>query len=247
MKCPNNCTEKEIERRFLQNHLDEECPQQEIDCKFSFAGCPAKMKRRLMLEHLKDSKDEHLDTLSAYARDMKSELTALQIAFTQGTGITQCIFVPPAEMVMKNVEKLKEVKSEWYSPAFHTHIGGYKMCLKISMKRWDDGISLFIFMMKGEFDSHLKWPFRGVVTVQLINQAEGGEHHECKPVEIRDATMNGYTNAFKRCTEHDRSWSGWGLVKLMSYADLYKPEEGKQYLKNDTLKFRVTKVVVTSV
>ena len=42
-KCPNDCTEKKIEHRFLKNHLDEECPQQEIDCKFSFAGCPAKI------------------------------------------------------------------------------------------------------------------------------------------------------------------------------------------------------------
>ena len=52
MKCPNNCTEKEIERRFLQSHLDEECPQQMIDCKFSFAGCRAELERRLMCKHL---------------------------------------------------------------------------------------------------------------------------------------------------------------------------------------------------
>ena len=54
-------------------------------------------------------------------------------------------------------------------------------------------------------------------------------------------------NIFKRWTEHDRSNTGWGWAKFISYADLYKPEEGNEYLKNDTLKFRVTQVVVTSV
>ena len=241
MKCPNNCTEKKIERQFLQCHLDEECPQQEIDCKFSFAGCPVKLERQLMCKHLENSKDEHLDTLSMHARGMENALTTLQIAFAQIA--PKCIFIPPPEMVLKNFKKMKK---EWYGPAFYTHIGGYKMCLKITATCWNDGISLLIHVLKGEFDSHLKWPFKGEITVQLINQAEGGKHYECKPVEIGNATCDGYDTVFKRWTEHDRSSVGWGMKKFISHADLYKPEEGKEYLKNDTLKFRVTKAVVTS-
>ena len=44
-----------------------------------------------------------------------------------------------------------------------------------------------------------------------------------------------------------RSTKGWGLSTFISHADLYKPEEGNEFLKNDTLKFRVTEIVVTSV
>ena len=51
-----------------------------------------------------------------------------------------------------------------------------------------------------------------------------------------------WMDIFERCTEHDRSMEGWGLERFISHADLYRPEEGKEYLKNDTLKFRVTKV-----
>ena len=101
--------------------------------------------------------------------------------------------------------------------------------------------------MKGEFDSHLKWPFRGEITVQLINQAEGGKHYECKPVKIKSAIRDGYMDVFQRVTEGDRSKEGWGMERFISHADLYKPEEGKEYLMNDTLKFRVTEVVVASV
>ena len=31
--------------------------------------------------------------------------------------------------------------------------------------------------MRGEFDSDLKWPFRGDITIQLLNQLEDKEHH----------------------------------------------------------------------
>ena len=58
--CPNKCSEGAIERRFLQRHLKEDCPLQEIECEFSYAGCTAKVKRSEMKEHVDSSKDEHL-------------------------------------------------------------------------------------------------------------------------------------------------------------------------------------------
>ena len=32
-------------------------------------------------------------------------------------------------------------------------------------------VSIFTYMMQGPFDDHLKWPFRGVITIQIVNQA----------------------------------------------------------------------------
>ena len=55
---------------------------------------------------------------------------------------------------------------------------GYKMCLRLFMH--GDGIgkgthmSLFIVIMKGEFDNILQWPFTHKVTFKLINQCGGG-------------------------------------------------------------------------
>ena len=98
-------------------------------------------------------------------------------------------------------------------------------------------------MMKGEFDSHLKWPFKGEITVELVNQKVGGKDYEEKPVE----TDRERHVVFQRVTEGERAERGWGLPEFISHAGLYKPEEGKEYLLNDTLIFRVTKVEVTSV
>ena len=38
-----------------------------------------------------------------------------------------------------------------------------------------------------------------------------------------------------------------GVIQFISHDDFYKPEEGKEYLKDDTLKFKVTNIVVTIV
>ena len=125
------------------------------------------------------------------------------------------------------------------------------MCLCIDANGCGSGkdthVSVVVRMMKGEFDSHLQWPFKGEITVELVNQKEGEEHYEEKPVELSDAAVDGYNDVFCRCTEGDRSKAGWGNAQFISHADLYKPEERKEYLKNDTLKFRVTNIVVTSV
>ena len=247
--CPNKCSEGAIERRFLKHHLKEDCPLQEIECKFSYAGCTAKVKHSEMKEHMDSNKDEHLGRLAEYGKNMKIQLETLTLAFSQF--VSKPFFIPPPELVLDNFEKLKREDTEWFSPPFYTHIGGYKMCLSIIANGWGDGknthVSVFAHMMKGEFDSHLQWPFKGDITVQLVNQKDGGEHHQYYLVEASDAEEDGYNEVFARCKEGDRLNKGLGVIQFISHDDLYKPEEGKEYLKDDTLKFRITNIVVTSV
>ena len=41
-------------------------------------------------------------------------------------------------------------------------------------------VSVFVNLMKGEFDNQLKWPFRGSITIQLLSQEADAEHYtEC--------------------------------------------------------------------
>ena len=51
VQCPNKCSVMAFERKNLEQHLEVECPMQESECKFSFAGCSAKLKRKAMQEH----------------------------------------------------------------------------------------------------------------------------------------------------------------------------------------------------
>ena len=57
------------------------------------------------------------------------------------------------------------------------------MCLRVDTYGVGIGkdihVSVFTCLMRGNFDSHLKWPFRGNVTIQLVNQLEDKKHLIC--------------------------------------------------------------------
>ncbi|XP_004615690.1 TNF receptor-associated factor 1 isoform X1 [Sorex araneus] len=61
-----------------------------------------------------------------------------------------------------------------FSPAFYTSKYGYKLCLRLYLN--GDGVgkrthlSLFIVIMRGEYDALLPWPFRNKVTFMLLDQ-----------------------------------------------------------------------------
>jgi TNF receptor-associated factor 4 len=245
--CPNECSTVKIERRFLQCHLQEECPLEKMQCEFSFAGCQAKVERKSMKEHLDNSKDDHLKLTASECKNLGNQLTNLMVALSKIT--PKPSFIPPPDIIMTHFERKQKDDESWFSPGFYTHIGGYKMCLKIDANGWAIGkgthVSVFVYTMKGEFDSHLKWPFKGEITVELVNQKEGGVKYEKTPV--KHTNPDERDEYFQRVTEGDRAEKGWGQKKFISHSDLYNPEEGKEYLVNDTLIFRVTNVEVTSV
>ena len=81
--CPNKCSDEVIERQFLQRHLDEKCQLQEIQCKYSPAGCQAKMTREAMKAHLETKMDEHvIMVLSGKFTKLESKIKYLILALT---------------------------------------------------------------------------------------------------------------------------------------------------------------------
>ena len=57
------------------------------------------------------------------------------------------------------------------------------MCVGVSPNTCGDGKeTIFTYMMQGPFDDYLKWPFRGEITIQIVNQVGDHDH-----VEIEDS------------------------------------------------------------
>jgi hypothetical protein len=81
-------------------------------------------------------------------------------------------------------EKMADAQSERqtsiYSPIFYSSPTGYKMRARLFL--FGDGnarrthISLFFLLMKGEYDSILKWPFHYKVTFCLLDQTGNNRH-----------------------------------------------------------------------
>ena len=119
----------------------------------------------------------------------------------------------------------------WYSPPVYTHRQGYKICLRVEANGWGDGegthVSVFVHFMRGEFDDSLKWPFRGAISVRLIDQLHGEDHWKY--------TFTYDDRMFKRVDgKVSEVELGWGNPQFIEYSKL-EPN----YLIDNTLLFQI--------
>ena len=137
-------------------------------------------------------------------------------------------------------------KKPIFLPPFLSHSHGYKMCINVYPNGIGNGqgthVSVYTCLMQGPFDDQLKWPFRGEVTIQIINQAADQSHVERTIVynnELRD-------NADCRVTGKDTRSVGWGYQRVLAHSDLnYNAAKNTQYLKDNIIIVRVVRVKLT--
>lgn len=115
-----------------------------------------------------------------------------------------------------------------FSPAFYTAKYGYKLCLRLYLNGDGTGkrthLSLFIVIMKGEYDALLPWPFRNKVTFMLLDQ-NNREH-------AIDAFRPDLTSvSFQRPQSETNVASGCPLFFPLSR--LQSPKHA--YVKDDTM------------
>ena len=124
---------------------------------------------------------------------------------------------------------------DWYSPPYYTHTRGYKMCMGVYMRPKDTTLNVYSFLHAGEYDGGLKWPFRGMVVIQLINQLSDGNHYEY----VFDYSQAGDAES-QRVTRGIRSMFLLPSNPHLPLTDLnYRPSNNTLYLKNSCLKFRI--------
>ena len=245
INCPNECSGYEIERRFLQDHLDK-CSLQIVECEFSHFGCQEKLRRCDLPQHLSDKAVQHAVLSSKMIYD------SMQILSKKLENL-ECAVANISDVVCGNVVKIvtmtdftqkKNSKVQWFSPAYFTYLQhGYKMCFKVdltvgSSSNIYDTTSLRIYshMMSGPYDYYLQWPFKGKVIVRLLNQC--GDHHHYDYIFDYKAVSNGkkVTSGADNLGEQLTSQS---TRPLPLYQLHYNDDTDCQYLKNDCILFKV--------
>ena len=117
------------------------------------------------------------------------------------------------------------------SPPFYTSPCGYRLCARVYLN--GDGlgkgshVSLFLVVMKGEFDSLLPWPFAQHVTLCLLDQGTTNARHV-----VESFRPNSRSSSFQRPQSEMNIASGCPLfVPLAALND--------RYVKDDTVFFKI--------
>ena len=96
-----------------------------------------------------------------------------------------------------------------------------------------------VTLNRGEYDDQLKWPFRGAITIQLLNQSRDEGYREMTvDFDTAGDDVAGRVVGMERATV-------WGYFQFIPHTELNT--ESKEYLKNDCLKFRISEIVIKSI
>ena len=227
-----------------------------IACEFSHAGCTANLQRAKMVDHKRQSVEEHLamagKTIEQQAKTIAITATLVKqlVAHLKPGSLAESpsvVFIPPPVIIMTNFSQHKRARDPWYSPPFYSHIGGYKMCLRVDANGHSSStgthVSLFVYLMRGEYDNDLLWPFRGCITFQMCNRRVDTGHLN-SIVTYDDRVEDDVAG---RVTEGERALEGWGRVEFTPHTALcYDASTNTEFLVNDSLKFRVTTIKLTN-
>ena len=226
-KCPSMkvaCTNTDCGEKMVRSKLAihrQDCPFEQVPCKYARIGCGSRFPRKDREEH-----ENHTEQHLQIAIDTVSELKAKQV--DQHASV----------IILKNFEQLRVGDQSQYSTPFYTNPGGYKMCLLVHANgcNGDESegthISVFICMMCGENDDRLTWPFRGEVSIELLNQLEDANHY-ARLIHFTDE-KHGQRLYVSRIGE------GYGYRTFCAHSDLvHDATRNRQYLKDDCVCFRV--------
>lgn len=130
--------------------------------------------------------------------------------------------------------KTGEIKRVYGAP-FYTESYGYKLKVGIFPNGFanytNTHLSVFIVVMKGEYDSIIPWPFEKKVTYTLIDQQEDLVERENVIMEINPDIINA---AFVRPIDREEG-PGVGIPEYISHEKLFS----RRYLVDDTLFLQV--------
>ena len=247
LPCPNKCT-KTMPRQDIEKHVELECEYTVIACKFKNIGCTTEMKRGDMEAHeqddslhlskalnavvkLQDSNTQLQDSMTV----LQDSMTVLRVSNTELREKASKLENTTITFKLAKFEEKKDIDKVFISPSFYTSPGGYHMVIRVDTNGNGTGkgthVSVYFPILKGKNDTELRWPFVGKVTFTLLNQLEDNNH------ETKILSLNAGDNAMA----HGPHGTAWGVSQFISHSELpHDPVKNTQYLKDNTLYFRVS-------
>ena len=225
ISCPK-CAAK-MERAKWNNHIKDECEFTVIPCKYESIGCLEIFERKYMKAHEEDDSFHLHKALDAVVK-LQREKQSITDGLWQLNEKTETIILKKGEPFTFKVtdyerRKIGDLFGDFHSQTFYTSHEGYHMQINVAhMDDYYSHIGVFIHIRRGDYDQKLQWPFTGIVTIELLNQLADEKHHSEKTSITFESTRSQ------------------GFPEFIAHTALpYCSETNTQYLKDDTLYFRV--------
>ncbi|XP_078350410.1 TNF receptor-associated factor 4-like isoform X2 [Oculina patagonica] len=250
VSCPNNCGGS-FPREMVTNHNKDDCPLTIISCPYEQMGCETKVQRNQVESHLQSAVRLHLDLacIKLNNTEVKLDVTQVKLNETQKKLETTTKLVEEfnTRMFIWKINNFSEIlrqaktweKDKIESAPFYTdrtESYGYKLKVGIYPNGDRCGenkthLSVFIYVMKGEYDAILPWPVKRKVTFTLIDQQEESVKRE--NVTRHFIPYNG-PECFSRPTQ-EQSSTGYGFHEFITHEQLHS----RRYLVDDTMFLQV--------
>lgn len=236
VSCDNEGCPEKVKRMEVARHRHS-CPFETVKCKYEVVGCKTTLRRQEMEKHETGEAATHLLFAMEAVLKQQERLRSLEGQLTRSSSFNEGNFT----FKMPSFSYHRTSSSLFFSPSFYSSPGGYKLCIRVVANGDGQGrethISVYAVVMKGDYDSNLEWPISGKVTVELLNHIYDGGHHAIQftyPLGKGDVST-------QRVVTGDRAKRGYGKTRFISYGELgYNSEKNCQYLKDDSLYFRVS-------
>lgn len=242
-----------------------ECGKAPVRCPFHEIGCDVRLLREEVGRHKAECLQDHLTCaletlthtkishgeLKTEVGELKNEVRGLKTEIRELRTEVRELKIKGEDqkrslvaiLEMKEFERHRTAKSSWTSPSFLSHDRGYRLCLRVDLSGTADShqchhVSVFVCLLQGANDTDLVWPFRGSVTVDLLNQA--GDHtHLRRTVKLESLEPDrGDRHVHSAVTEIGQGWPQFVSLEALEW----DPRTNCQYLKDDHLFLRVTQV-----
>ena len=148
---------------------------------------------------------------------------------------------PPCITTLDNFSVYKRTNAIWQSKPFYTSVDGYKLQLNVYANGIGSGagthLTLYVFLMKGDNDDKLSFPFNSNIKVQILNILSDSNHRE-RTIDHYNAPVEART----RVTEGEIAPDAWGIDQFISHTELLDNTNNVKFIDNDKLYIRLVSV-----
>ena len=214
--CGNQCGTI-VQRNVLKQHEEVTCPQRkELDPTEMTRKLRITIKKNedlsAQLANMKEENEECSKRVTVLEQQLKVAFVELSLlknkmdesdtmgksgGTAKSSDFESYLRIIPYEFTFPNYQEHLESKSTWMTQPFFTTQGGYKICVRVAPHGAGNGhkshVSVHVYLMKGEYDSMLRWPFCGSITIQLLNQMKNQGHFE-QTIHFTETTPRQYSS-----------------------------------------------------